>query len=53
MSLKKIADFDLQDTCLDPEHNPPSHIVLKPGIYEHTCPNCGKITKFSVPKIIY
>lgn len=50
--MKKIAD--LPDSpiyrglpkekfpCHHPEHNPPTHIVLSPGIYEHTCPACGK-----------
>jgi hypothetical protein len=52
MPTKKIADFNPQDICNDPEHNPPSHMVFEPGIYEHTCPNCGKVTRFTVPQII-
>lgn len=27
--------------CLNPEHEPPRHINLEPGIYEHICPSCG------------
>lgn len=48
-NTKKVGDTP--ETCLNPEHNPPSHIVLVPGIYEHTCPDCGKKTTFTIPKI--
>jgi hypothetical protein len=27
--------------CRSSLHEPPGHIVLKPGIYEYTCPACG------------
>ena len=46
MPLKKIRDAPF--ICTDPEHNPPSHIVLPNGVYEHTCPRCGKVTTFTV-----
>jgi hypothetical protein len=49
MSLKKIAD--LKTVCLSPEHNPPTMIVLPPGIYEYTCPSCGAKVVFTVPRI--
>ena len=50
--MKKIADVPsiLEQTawyykdrppCLHPEHNPPTNIVLDPGVYEHECPSCG------------
>jgi hypothetical protein len=43
MTIKKISD--LPKFCNHPEHNPPSMIVLPPGVYEHTCPGClQKIT---------
>ena len=42
---------DIEDACSDPQHNPPSHMVLEPGVYQHTCPNCGNVIKFTVPKI--
>lgn len=33
------------NSCLDPEHRPPSYLCLKPGqIYIHTCPSCGAKT---------
>ena len=48
--LRKIADA--KPPCLSPEHNPPSHISLPPGTYEHTCPACGETTTFEVPMII-
>lgn len=37
--------------CQHPEHNPPSMIVLEPGIYEYTCPSCGAIGIFQVPLV--
>lgn len=40
-----------EEICLNPEHNPPSHIVLEPGKHTYQCPACGKITKFEVPII--
>lgn len=46
MGLKKIAD--IPTPCLHPEHNPPSMIVLSPGVYEHTCPGCGHSVTFTV-----
>jgi hypothetical protein len=44
--LRKIAD--IKPPCLNPEHNPPSMIVLQPGIYQHICPGCGHSTTFTV-----
>jgi len=51
MGFKKIEDFNLKNTCRDPEHYPPTQIVLEPGIYEWTCPNCGNVTIVNIPKI--
>lgn len=48
MTLKKIKD--LQKPCAHPEHNPPSHIVLQPGVYEHICPGCGEKKTFEVAR---
>lgn len=45
--MKKIAD--IPKGCRHPKHSPPSHIVLKPGVYEHTCPKCKANVVFSVP----
>lgn len=44
--LRKIADAPIP--CRHPEHNSPSMIVLSPGLYEHTCPGCGKTIRFTV-----
>lgn len=41
----------MKDVCLHPEHNPPSHIVLEPGDYIYSCPECGKEKVLSVPLI--
>lgn len=49
VSLRKIRDLpEQQRPCFHPEHNPPGMIVLEPGIYEHTCPGCGKRVEFIV-----
>lgn len=32
--------------CLDPAHNPPSHIYVPPGqTFKHECPRCGQRTE--------
>jgi hypothetical protein len=45
---RKIADLPDENICRDPEHDPPSMMVFKPGVYEHTCPTCGHVTEFTV-----
>jgi len=52
MPTKKIADLPSRDTCLDRDHVPPSHMIFKTGIYEHTCPSCGTMTTFTIRKPI-
>lgn len=49
MPLKKIANVPIP--CNHPEHEPPTHIVLRPGVYEHTCPACGTKRVFTVNPI--
>lgn len=54
MPLKKIETINLnweEPICSDPEHNPPTMIVLEPGSYEYTCPTCGRLVFFTVPRI--
>ena len=36
--------------CRHHEHDPPSHIVLKPGMYEWECPGCGRVKIIRVPE---
>lgn len=43
---RKIADLAVP--CRDPEHNPPMFMVYENGIYEHKCPGCGRVTRFTV-----
>ncbi len=40
-----------QRECLDPGHNPPSHIVLEPGAWEWECPACKRKCYLNVPRI--
>jgi hypothetical protein len=51
MPTKKIADLP-DKPCAHPEHYPPRHRVFPPGIYEHTCPACGRRMVFTVRGII-
>lgn len=51
MPLRKIKDFGPQEICNHPGHNPPTMIVLSPGVYEHTCPACGKKQTFVVNRL--
>lgn len=48
MPTRKIAD--LPKRCRHPEHDPPGHIVLEDGIYEHECPACGATQTFDVSR---
>jgi hypothetical protein len=47
MPLRKIGgpEFpeDKEKYCTDPEHNPPTHLYLTPGTYEHECPACHRV----------
>jgi len=54
MPTRKIMDYDYREKtpikgpCLHPDHNPPLYRVLEPAEYEHICPHCGKVTRFTV-----
>lgn len=48
MGIRKIADLPAHETCRDSEHNPPTHIYLSNGVYEHTCPSCKHTMQFTV-----
>jgi len=48
--LKKVGEVPVP--CMHPEHEPPKHIVLSPGQYEHTCPACGKVSRFTVQRVM-
>ena len=48
MPTKKIADLPSFRRCRHPEHKPPTMVVWEPGVYEHTCPSCGDVTRFIV-----
>lgn len=36
--------------CTHPEHNPPSHMVLPPGMHVWVCPGCGREQTIAVPQ---
>lgn len=55
-NLTRTGLFKIEDCkypCNNPEHNPPGHIVLKPGRYEYICPGCGHRQTFTVPSIMW
>jgi hypothetical protein len=49
--MKQVKSYPTNEMCMYPEHNPPMHIVLEPGEYEHECPACRKKQKIVVPLI--
>lgn len=54
MPTRKIRDlYNTEIPCRDPEHNPPSMMVFEDGIYEHTCPSCGKVQRFTVNNQVF
>lgn len=50
MPLRRIGDVRETKPCRHPEHNPPMHIVLPDGVYEHECPSCHSRQIFTVEK---
>lgn len=53
MPTRKIDDNDDDYKsfvpCTHPDHDPPSHQVFEPGLYEHRCSACGRTVTFRVP----
>lgn len=54
MTLRRINEnegiikWPRSEECNHPEHNPPGMTVLPDGLYEHSCPECGKRAVFRV-----
>jgi hypothetical protein len=48
MPIRKIRDLDSQELCRHPDHLPPMHMYLENGVYEYTCPGCGRRLEFTV-----
>ena len=38
--------------CKSAEHNPPTYILLPPGIHTYECPVCGEQQKIEMPEIM-
>lgn len=55
MPTRKIDDPEYPDIqkmyCQSPDHQPPTHMVYEPGVYEHVCCACGLKFMFRVPLI--
>lgn len=49
--VKKIGD--IPKPCMHPAHNPPKHIVLEEGVYEHICPSCKARQVFTVHRPVW
>lgn len=57
MPIRKIEEEPTKSwfpkqACRDPEHDPPTHIVLEPGLYEHECPSCQRTVRFRIQRVI-
>lgn len=52
--LGKYFHKEKEEECTDVEHNPAWQNLthLEPGIYKNTCSTCGKVSQFTVPRII-
>lgn len=54
MPERKISDdqsyWQKGYDCRSTQHLPATMVVRSPGTYEHTCPNCGFRTIFTVPE---
>jgi hypothetical protein len=53
--LRRVGDLPdaapwNEGPCYHREHSPPSMIVLPEGMYEHVCPGCGHVTRFTVQR---
>lgn len=43
--LIPVDQFNWQGMCIDPQHNPPSHLFVPLGyVYKHVCPSCGAVS---------
>ncbi len=45
---RRIGDVPKPAHCGHPEHSPPAHTAWPSGVWEHECPGCGHITRFTV-----
>jgi len=50
MPTRKISGPDNIKNCMDADHDVPMFQVFEPGTYEHECPSCGKIIRFTIPE---
>jgi hypothetical protein len=39
---------DMPKACTHPEHSPSAFVRLEPGVYTHTCPECGVSTTLNI-----
>ena len=49
---RRVGDLPGGPPCSSPEHNPPAHMVYRPGVYEHVCPKCGHKTIFAAKAVM-
>lgn len=50
MPTRKVGEVDWSKfrPCSNPDHDVPSMMVFQPGVYEHECPGCKNIIRFTV-----
>jgi hypothetical protein len=44
LPFSRPRSTEKNEPCLDPGHDPPSHMVFPPEGYEHVCPSCRQST---------
>jgi len=49
--IQEAPDDSAAGACADPEHDPPTGICLKPGVYEYSCPTCSAKRIIRIPRI--
>ncbi len=50
LTPEEIQKWNCGQPCMHPEHNPPSHMVLQPGLHVWVCPGCGQEQQIVVPQ---
>lgn len=57
MPTRKIPETEtkISETvpCYNAEHDPPMFMVYENGLYEHTCPGCGRVIFFRVNRPVF
>lgn len=50
MPFVKFTPHEFEKQCRHPNHNPPSMIVLQPGVHTYQCPACKQEQTLTIHK---